>query len=292
MDEWYKPENHFFGKELLVAQAIEYNDGREIKKLIKKYGIDVNFIGKTGYSFLFYSVRVQKKKAMKVLLELGADPNLPSNFLAHPRFRGHNPYEIQYPIFLATYYSDLSYIKILLEYRVNPNVLSTGAKVSPLHNTVINGKEDKNIEIINVLLDGGADINIQDAIQQTPLHTAAKVIGIGNGREVFLHLLERGADPNIPDKYGESPAYLIQEKLQSFEADGYRIPMLESMIEALKAKGVVFPVEKVKMPEKMEESPAENKKENEPQASNPVVHQSVSKRSRTLLDEDDGIIIG
>lgn len=248
MDEWYKPENHFSGKELLVAQAIEQNDGKKIKKLIKNNRVDINFIGKTGYNFLLYAVDIEKKKAMEALLELGANPDLPCNRLSHPRYRGQHPYVVQYPIYLAIYNSDLSYLKILLQYKANPNVFATVEKKSPLHNAIVNGKRDKRIEIIEILLENGADINIQNAFQKTPLHTVAAVIGIYKNSEIFLYLLKNGADPNIPDKYGETPAYYIQEKLESYEKDGYKVPMLESMIEALKEKGVVFPVEKIKMP--------------------------------------------
>jgi ankyrin repeat protein len=247
MKEWYKPENHFSGKELQVAQAIARNDRKEIKELMKKYKIDVNFVGQTGYSFLLYAVKIQRKKAMEALLELGADPDLECNVLLPPRFRGQTPYEIKYPIYTATYYSDLSYLKILLKYKANPNIHATVEKSSPLHNTIINAKEDKNMEILQLLLDNGADINIQNAFLQTPLHKAAILSGLGNCYEIFLYLLERGADPNIPDEYGGTPAFKIQEKLEEYEKDGYRIPRLEALIDTLKARGVKFPVERIDM---------------------------------------------
>jgi ankyrin repeat protein len=185
MDEWYKPENHFSGKELRIAQAIAQNDRSEIKALIKKYKIDVNFIGQTGYGFLLYAIDIKRKKAMEALLELGADPNLECNVLAPPRYRGQNPYEIEYPLFTATYYSDLSYLKILLKYGANPNIHATVEKKSPLHNAIINGKKDKKIEILERLLDNGANIDIQDAFLRTPLHTATIVMGIGENYKIF-----------------------------------------------------------------------------------------------------------
>jgi hypothetical protein len=219
-------------------------------------------VGQTGYSFLLYSVDIERKKAMEALLELGADPNLECNVLAPPRFRGHNPYEIEYPVYTATYYSDLSYLKILLKHGANPNVHATVEKDSPLHNTIVNAKNDKAMEILGLLLDNGADINIQSAFLQTPLHDAAILSGLGNNYEIFLYLLERGADPNIPDKYGETPAYKIQEKLEDYEKNGYRIPRLEALIDTLKARGVKFPVERIDMSKPSgETTPNENKKE-------------------------------
>jgi ankyrin repeat protein len=293
MEEWYKPENHFSGKELQVAQAIARNDRKEIKELIKKYNINVNFVGQTGYSFLLYAVTVERKKAMEALLELGADPNLECNVLSHPRFRGHHPYKIKYPIYTATYYSDLSYLKILLKYGANPDIHATVEKDSPLHNTIVNGKEDKTMEILKLLLDNGADINIQNAFLDTPLHTAAIIIGLGNNYEVFLYLLERGADPNIPNKYGETPAYIIQERLESYEKDGYRIPRLEAMIDTLKARGVKFPVKKINMLNPSDEAtPGENKKENIPDEQVSVLQKQDRKQTWSALLDDDDIIFG
>jgi len=247
MDEWYNPENHFSGKELLVAQAIKNNDKKEIRNLIKKYGIDVNATGKTGYNFLLYSVDIEKKKSMEELLELGANPNMPCTILEHPHFRNqYRPSDVYYPIYMATYYSDLSYLKTLLKYKANPNVHATVEQTSPMQNTIVNGQTDKKIEILELLLDYGADINIQDAFKNTPLHTAIMTVGFGNSYEIFLYLLNKGANPNIPDKYGETPAYKLQEDIQSYHKDGYKVPRLESLVDTLKARGVKFPVEKQK----------------------------------------------
>lgn len=64
-----------------------------------------------------------------------------------------------------------------------------------LHRAASNG----HIEIVELLLDHGADINAKDVLGATALHQAAAV------QEPVLHLLlKRGAVPSIVTSMGES----------------------------------------------------------------------------------------
>lgn len=68
---------------------------------------------------------------------------------------------------------------------------------SPLHLAAGSGW----LEMTNILLDSGANPNIQDNLGETPLHVAV----INNNTEILRALLQKGADPTLTDKKGESP---------------------------------------------------------------------------------------
>lgn len=61
-----------------------------------------------------------------------------------------------------------------------------------------------NVGLINVLLDHGANINVQTLPRTgalTPLHTAVRA----NKPEEYMVLVQRGADPSIKDAEGLTP---------------------------------------------------------------------------------------
>jgi hypothetical protein len=139
------------------------------------------------------------------------------------------------------------------------------------------------IKKIELLLDNGADIDIQDAFQETPLHNAASVIDV----TIFRYLLDRGANPNIPNEFGETPAYMIQEKLELYREDGYFIPELESLAEYLKEKGVKFPVEKIK---KTETKPETGSSQPQVQVNHLPKQEHSPKTWSIFPDENDGVL--
>lgn len=57
------------------------------------------------------------------------------------------------------------------------------------------------VELIHLLADAGADVNLRAGYNKTPLHTAAMCAKAA----AVQALLDRGADPNVFDDNGESP---------------------------------------------------------------------------------------
>ena len=81
-------------------------------------------------------------------------------------------------------------------------------KIDPVDTAAITplmlASENGHIEVVERLLELGANPNAQDHEGCTPLHNAA-----GAGRhEVVDRLLEGGADPSAPDHYGHTPLHL------------------------------------------------------------------------------------
>jgi len=76
------------------------------------------------------------------------------------------------------------------------------------------GENDETGEIVRILVDAGADVNIQDEFGLTPLHRAVDMAIDGTIQQNLKEIdwtvvgvyLELGADPNIRDKNGETIA--------------------------------------------------------------------------------------
>lgn len=64
-------------------------------------------------------------------------------------------------------------------------------------------------KVVNALLKGGADANIQDKLGKTSLHVVAT--SSENSLKLGKLLLENGADPNLKDVFGHSPLYYALE---------------------------------------------------------------------------------
>jgi len=89
-------------------------------------------------------------------------------------------------LFIALSSGHPEVVEFLLEHGADPNIKNNDGS-TPLHYAADNSK------VVEVLLEHGADLNIRDKYGATPLHDAAE-----NGHpEVVELLLEHGADPNI-----------------------------------------------------------------------------------------------
>ena len=87
----------------------------------------------------------------------------------------------------------------LLDARADLN-LCTREITPPLFNAIFFG----NYEFTKMLLDHGANVNLQDHCGTTPLHCAVKAIA-GNKEQIIKLLLENGADLKIKDNLGKAP---------------------------------------------------------------------------------------
>lgn len=85
--------------------------------------------------------------------------------------------------------------KFLINKGINVNI-KNDYSVSPL--LWLNNKD---IEIVQMLIDAHSDVNVQDTFGRSPLESAA---GAGN-KDIVLILLKAGANVNIKDKRGDTP---------------------------------------------------------------------------------------
>lgn len=103
-------------------------------------------------------------------------------------------------IHLAVSRGNLAMTQMLLNHDAQATELTTQGKMTPLHLAAIM----KRHPVAQLLLEHGADLNVQSAVGQTPLHLAA----LRDDREMAQLLLEQGAQLDIVDKEGHTPADL------------------------------------------------------------------------------------
>lgn len=150
----------------------------DVAEFLVDHGADVNVIekktGKTPLCF-FISLEFNEK-----ILKLGADPNA----LIEEKYAKYTP------LHYTAVYGYVDHAQLLIKYGADVNSLITGR--APLCSA-------QSAEIVNFLLDNGADIEIMDDRQETPLFHAA----FGEV-EVVQALVKRGANIHALDKSGNT----------------------------------------------------------------------------------------
>jgi cytohesin len=116
----------------------------------------------------------------------------------NPNIKGPNPNPLGFtPLHYAAMYGRHEIAELLLERGADPNIQDNDGD-TPLHLAAANGYS----EIVKLLLEHGADPNVQDYGGMTPLHYAAT-----GYLEVVELLLEHGANPNIQNNNGYTPLH-------------------------------------------------------------------------------------
>lgn len=157
-------------------------------KILIKYGADVNSKDIIGFTPLHLSCRSvtngSNYETIKLLLDAGADINLDSNDKC-----------------TALHYSIAAYISNL-------------KKNKSCNYNDQNNKSDEILQVINLLISSGANLNHQDLDGYTPIYYAA-VFGSFIHNDIILKILiKAGADINIPNNLGETPLIKCQESFK------------------------------------------------------------------------------
>jgi hypothetical protein len=103
------------------------------------------------------------------------------------------------PLHSAAYYGDLEMVQVLLEYGVDVNARN-GYGRTPLNYASRDGHRN-DPRVARLLITHGADPNIPNYVDATPLHYASKEGGI----EIVRLLIEHGADVEVKDIWGNTP---------------------------------------------------------------------------------------
>ncbi|QYT04588.1 hypothetical protein H0G86_011490 [Trichoderma simmonsii] len=200
-----------------------------IKALIKKEDIQIDKTDDNDDTPLHLAVDGDHLKAVCLLLDAGSAIDRKGR-----RERS--------PLFKAAYFGKVDIAKELLARGADPE-LPGERGWRPLH-----GGAD-NMDIVQLLITRGVDINAQKLDLWTPLHLSI----FWGKRDIVQFLLTSGADPNIPNEDGNTPFHLsfasgmedifirhqgpICIDLDKYDADGYapiHKAILESSPEILK----------------------------------------------------------
>ncbi len=108
------------------------------------------------------------------------------------------------PLHLAAFFGHMDAARFLVERRANINAIAKNSmKVTPLHSAVAHNQ----IEISELLISNGADVNAKQEHNFTPLHGAAQ-----NGNVPLTNLLLRhGAKADVRTSDGKTPLDLTKE---------------------------------------------------------------------------------
>lgn len=200
-----------------LAKAAGDGNIKKIEQLVKE-GVSVNASGTQGATPLFWAMH--DVDGFKKLLELGADPNV--------------VYADGNSVMLAAVtLKDRRILKAALDHGGNPNLAagdSTGR--TPIFEAMSVG-----IDVVDLLLKHGANINAKDSSESTPVLTAAKLLNF----EMVDHLLERGADYNLRDKNGYDLAKQVATTVGKIRPGTKWAKWQIKVIEWLQAKGVEIP---------------------------------------------------
>lgn len=156
-----------------------------------------------------------RSSVVRLLLGAGADPNLrdrdgdaPLHRLTsgHPRSRYSSYYFSDDPLedsrdVVSRLLQDVA--RLLVDAGADPDVQAADGQ-TPLHRAV-GADGSQMLEMLRFLLAAGADPNLQARDGKTPLHHAVRRNTDVEARPRVQLLLEGGADPNVRDHGGESP---------------------------------------------------------------------------------------
>ncbi|PAJ71966.1 hypothetical protein CJF42_23800 [Pseudoalteromonas sp. NBT06-2] len=185
---------------LKLAEAVKEKRHDEIKKLLTSE-VDINAQGKGGFTVLMVAMLKDDIDTFSLLLESGANPNLLLE----------NGSSVMYQ---SVIYGDSKFLKKALMFKGNPNIYNSETKKYALHEAVAPQK----LEYVKLLVESGADMNVVDGVNSTPLLTAGSL----DQYDIAYHLLLNGADYKIGNRWNKTIVDRINESFLDHQAEQYQ----------------------------------------------------------------------
>ena len=172
-----------------LSRAIAYSDTQDIELHLARDPQALNRLGKSKLAPLHEAILRKKTEAAQLLIEKGADVNLPD--------RSDNP-----PLHIAINRKLPEIAHALIASNANLTAKDKNGWTA-LH---LAAAKDA-VDIAKLIIDAGADIHILSTAGGTPLHEAA---ASGSGEMVAL-LLNAGVDPSIVSSHEKSALDIARE---------------------------------------------------------------------------------
>lgn len=178
--------------ETALTFAIQYKDPKVVRVLLEQ--ADINLQDDLGNSPIHLAIKNDKDEVFDWLLEKNADVNVGG--------RSGNT-KNQTALYVAVLKDREDLVQRLLEKGADPNIADNGGAF-PLSEAT--AKVYASPPIVKRLLDGGANVNAQEANKGTALIYAAsnKQIASQTRAEIVRLLLDKGADKSLKDNKGKT----------------------------------------------------------------------------------------
>ncbi|MDD9900682.1 MAG: ankyrin repeat domain-containing protein [Alphaproteobacteria bacterium] len=201
LSDAFKPKPNKVGDDgyTRLQRAIYYNDASKIKRLIEK-GANVNYSGRKIHPPLHMALLEDKQDVARILIAAGADISAPDAYG-------------QTPLHYAAALGQESIVMTLLKMNANPNAQDDKGN-TPLHSVSVAAPQ-----IIDMLVENGAEINAKNMHGNTALHRYLLK------EKTVSYLLRNGADPNLRNNDGLS-AYSLMLKEDRLETYGHILQLL------------------------------------------------------------------
>jgi ankyrin repeat protein len=221
-------------KVISLARAIAEGNLADVQKLLAA-GADVKAKGKDGFTVTQFALYARQNgpEVLRVILKAGADPI--------SRLSDGN----DVPHYAASRdKADPRFMAVLLDFGVSPDFIGGGENNSLLDAAV----SGRNIPIVKLLLERGANVNYNDPFVGTALHTALTIPDY----EIATILLDHGADPSLRNNQDPKIGAEVQRRtpaelycrFQSGKrkhASPEQNAAFEEMKKAFARRGVVLP---------------------------------------------------
>ena len=193
-----------------LMKAILYNNNLSLVQILIERGAEINSNDKYGHSALFHAVAKRNLLLVSKLIAYGAqiDDAMSEKIKELQQLQNLDLKELTLDVIDAIEKGDLSYIK---------NAIANGLSINsvrqkPCNNTLLmEAIMSDNIEIVQWLINNGADINACNDYGNTPLLFAIAVPDlkqVRNTRAIAMKLIRYNANVNVCSKRGKTPLIL------------------------------------------------------------------------------------
>lgn len=194
-----------------LAEPAARNDTKKIRALLDS-GVAVNSHGVGSFTPLYWALKKDAKKGFEFLLKNGASCNTlwtDGGSVLH----------------FAAAMDDSDFLSLCLSFGAEVELRDGVEGKSPIFYAV----ESNSRENVEMLLDNGANIDVLDNSQTTPLLFAAML----NQYQMVHHLLLAGADPTAKNQWGKGIGYLIEKSSRTMDRSSPLWVWREKVVEML-----------------------------------------------------------